>query len=204
LFGKNYSAVRELTAAIKDRRISKYYLCPVASNNIIEKGLTKRVEAYLEKNERTNKVRIKSNSKVIDENSDFVVTSYTVIDTGTLDSAFNTAVNTALLKVNLITGKTHQIRSHMAHEGMPIIGDYKYGDKRINDYFKAKYGVKSQLLHSYLLEFNNMKDSLEYLSGKKFKAKPEKDMLRVLKDLGLEINNEPGRISTWERGTVEV
>ncbi|MDE7271373.1 MAG: RNA pseudouridine synthase, partial [Acetatifactor sp.] len=54
-----------------------------------------------------------------------------------------------LLEVELITGKTHQIRAHLASIGHPLIGDYKYGDRKVNDALKAQYGLEHQLLHAY-------------------------------------------------------
>ncbi|MCM1384652.1 MAG: RNA pseudouridine synthase [Lachnoclostridium sp.] len=57
------------------------------------------------------------------------------------------------LEVELFTGKTHQIRAQLAAMGHPIIGDFKYGDKRQNQYFKEKYGLKSQLLHACRITF---------------------------------------------------
>ena len=57
-----------------------------------------------------------------------------------------------LLEVELITGRTHQIRAHLAGTGHPLIGDYKYGRRTLNDEYCRKYGLKSQLLHAYRLE----------------------------------------------------
>jgi len=75
----------------------------------------------------------------------------------------NTRKNISLLDVNIETGKTHQIRAHLAHEGLPIIGDGKYGINKINSEFKQK----TQLLTSYSLTFHNLKGTkLEYLNDK--------------------------------------
>ena len=75
--------------------------------------------------------------------------------------------NTAILDVNLHTGRTHQIRAHLAHIGFPIIGDGKYGIRQINEKFKAN----TQNLCSYLLKFNFTTDSgkLNYLNHREFK-----------------------------------
>ena len=60
-----------------------------------------------------------------------------------------------LLEVHLITGKSHQIRAHLASIGHPIIGDYKYGDRKINDKYKEQYCIKSQLLHAQRVVFED-------------------------------------------------
>ena len=75
-----------------------------------------------------------------------------------------------LLEVHLITGRTHQIRAHLASEGHPIIGDYKYGNRAINEVYKKKYKLTSQLLHAYRLEFPVLTGELQSLSGKHFVA----------------------------------
>ena len=76
-----------------------------------------------------------------------------------------------LLKVHLITGRTHQIRAHLASIGHPIAGDYKYGNRSFNDVLKKEYGLRSQLLHAYRLEFpENCEGDIKQLSGKIIKA----------------------------------
>ena len=77
-----------------------------------------------------------------------------------------------LLKVKLITGKTHQIRSHLASIGHPIAGDRKYGDRKTNQFYEKKYGLKDQMLHACELHFpeKGIPESLQYLSGQTFQA----------------------------------
>ena len=85
-----------------------------------------------------------------------------------------------LLKVTLITGRTHQIRAHLASIGHPIVGDTKYGTPRVNEEAKRSYHIHSQMLHSWKLVFPQMEAPLEYLSGKSFTAPVPGEFQRVL------------------------
>ena len=133
----------------RDRTLKKYYLCLV-------KGQVKenqRIHGYLVKNEKTNKVTV-SQKKPAEQTKDGKEAS--AIDTEYKVLARNR--ETTLLEVHLITGKTHQIRAHLASIGHPIAGDYKYG-------------LRSQLLHAYRLEFpENCEGDIKQLSGKIIKA----------------------------------
>ena len=76
----------------------------------------------------------------------------------------------SLLQVNILTGRTHQIRVHMSFIGHPIVNDEKYGDFAKNKIFINKYKYKFQFLHSYKISFNNVSGKLSYLSNKSFTA----------------------------------
>ena len=122
----------------------------------VPKSKTATLEGYLEKNEDKNKVYL-SNKKTV--NNKTIKTKYTLIATKS---------NLSLIEVELITGRTHQIRAHMAYIGHPLVGDGKYG---VNKADREK-GYKYQALYSYKLKFNftsEEKTALDYLNGKEFK-----------------------------------
>ena len=153
IIGKSLQGLQELTSVIKDRSIRKFYKCLVIGN--IKQANS--IDGYLTKNEKNNKVAIiPANNKNM-SNMDYIQTNYTPLVQ---------YKDTTLLEVELITGKTHQIRAHLASIGHPIIGDMKYGNKKKNDSYK------SQLLHAYKLEFPQM-NKLNKLSNKIFSIEPE-------------------------------
>lgn len=150
---KNAESLRILNQKIRDREVEKYYLC-VTVGVPLKKSDT--LTAYLEKNSASNTVKVTDRKSSTNKT---IVTSYRVIrDNGKL----------ALVEIKLGTGRTHQIRAHMAHIGCPLLGDGKYGINRIN----KEYKVKTQTLYSYRLKFAFSSESgcLEYLDGKEFRV----------------------------------
>ena len=176
--GKTLEGLRVNNELIKTKDVSKYYLALV--NGRVEK--TGSINAWLYKDEKTNKVTVKEKSF---EGAEFIQTEYEVLD------YFKDAT---LLLVKLITGKTHQIRAHLSSISHPIIGDFKYGDKSVNEKFKREYGIKSQLLHSFRLVYPNSDisdtDTFKALKGKCFEASYNNDFRKVIGDGYLE-NKRP-------------
>lgn len=152
--GKSLVGLQKMGELFKDRSLRKFYRCLVVgevSDKIYIKG-------YLTKDERTNKVSILNKEQ---EGALPIETEYEPIWTNG---------RCTLLEVHLITGRTHQIRAHLASQSHSIIGDYKYGNRVTNDEYKAKYGLESQLLHAYRMELPVLTGDLSNISEKKFVA----------------------------------
>ncbi len=130
LCGKTLRGSRMLTQMLRDRTMNKFYQAVVAGK--MEGRDT--IEGYLLKDQRTNKVSF-SRNKV--DGASYSKTRYNVVYTGNKYS---------LVELELITGKTHQLRAHLAHIGHPIAGDPKYGMMEDRDTIRKKYHVRSQLL----------------------------------------------------------
>ena len=168
--GKTLPALQEMNRFFKERTIAKYYRCLVKGRVIKNEDY---IKGYLVKDQKTNKVSI---TKKKTEEGVPIETEYCVIQSND---------EVSLLEVHLITGKTHQIRAHLASIGHPIIGGYKYGDKQINEMYRQEYGLKSQLLHAYRLEMPSSDGSLAYLNDKKFVAELPDKFIKICKDKGV-------------------
>lgn len=154
LFAKKEEALNILLDKFKSREIEKHYLAKVYG---IPKKKSERLTAYL----------FKDNKKAIVYISDTPKTGYVKIQTSYTVLEKHEKENYSILDVDLHTGKTHQIRAHLAHIGFPIIGDGKYGINEIN----KRFNCKVQQLCSYILKFNFVTDAgiLNYLSKQEIK-----------------------------------
>lgn len=133
-----------LSKALKDRTVDKYYYTVV--KGVFKSRLT--CQAYLAKNKDKNLSRVYSVEEYmkLSKDKNFDDKAYQMIKTEFIPISSNN--NNTLLKIKLITGKSHQIRAHLKYMGYPVAGDIKYGDKKYNNYLKDKYGLKYHLLHA--------------------------------------------------------
>jgi 23S rRNA pseudouridine955/2504/2580 synthase len=164
--GKSLAGLQVMSEVFKDRSIHKYYNCVVKGEVLKRQTIT----GFSIKNEATNQVAIHKTSV---PGSVPIITEYEPIQH---------YGGYTLLKVTLITGRTHQIRAHLSSIGHPIVGDYKYGDSRVNEEAKKLFHINSQMLHSFQVVFPDLKEPLAYLSGKSFQAPLPKTFTKICKD----------------------
>ena len=169
--GVSLPGLQVMNQVFKDRSIHKYYQC------LVKGAVTKRqmIAGFLRKDETANTVQIHAMEV---ENSVPIMTEYVPLKTNG---------SATLLQVTLITGRSHQIRAHLASIGHPILGDFKSGDRAVNEAVSQKYRVNSQLLHSWKLAMpQKLPYPLDYLAGKEFFAPLPEVFLRVMRGEGME------------------
>lgn len=149
LFGKNYESLRLLNEMIRERRIKKYYEALVMGR--INDGI---YEAYISKDEDSNISKVydspKPNTKKI------AMEVKTVQSCGTY----------SFIEIDLITGRSHQLRAHLSFLKHDIVGDTKYGNKEINSFYVNRYGLNYQYLYAYKMVFKDCPQSLKYMENK--------------------------------------
>lgn len=171
--GKTTSGLQFLSNAQKNGDIKKFYICIVPG----EVKETRLLNGLWSKNTRNNRVTIEMVENIPGSYS-FPSRYWTKgnVPAQTLIAPVVTNGRYTVVKIGLLTGKSHQIRAHMKAYGHPLIGDFKYGQRNVNDYFARKYGLTSQFLHAYMMD----------IEGKgEFVAKLPKQFINILKGEGL-------------------
>jgi len=160
---KNLKTAQIVSEAIRDGRADRIYLAIVTGT--AEK--TQRLENYFYKDKKTNTAVVsglESHQKIVSEYETLC-----------------TAGGFSLFKVQIFTGKPHQIRLQMKHAGLPVLGDPKYGDAGLN----KRSGVKNQLLHAWKLAYHIDDGFLSYINGVEFTAAPPDDFIKTCDLLNL-------------------
>lgn len=172
--GKSIRGLQWMNTLFRDRTVQKYYLC-VVQGKIAESC---QIDGYLVKDGRKNTVRIMDQPGA---GADRILTEYEPLQYGICQGQ-----NYTLLRVHLLTGKSHQIRAHLRSVGHPVIGDAKYGSQRVNQVFRENYQLSCQLLHAWELYFpTDVPELPESYWGKHFTAPLPQQFLTILRGLGM-------------------
>lgn len=163
LCGKSLAGLQYLSRCIRERRIRKFYRTICAGRL----SRPETVHGYLVKDRQKNRVTVCTENKDSTQNNDSTQHNDAMQNKDAARHNIHTAYvplsfteDYTLLEVELITGKTHQIRAHLADIGHPLIGDFKYGRRDVNERMKERYGLQNQLLHACRVEFP-IEDSTE-------------------------------------------
>ena len=170
VFGKNARALQELNHMIREKNfVNKYYMTIVCG----------KLPGPLELKDKMTKDGSRNMVSVIDADSaegKLMETIARPVDYGQMDGKWYT-----LTEVKIITGRTHQIRAHLAKAGYPVLGDAKYGSASAHRRASDKLGLNTQLLHAYKLEFEKCENDgvLAYLQGKTIEAQLPENFRRI-------------------------
>ena len=173
--GKTVQGLQWMNALFRHRDLKKYYLAVVWGK--VEKP--RRLQGYLVKDGSHNTVSI---SSVPQERAEYIETEYQPLGVGQMDGRPYT-----LLRVHLITGKSHQIRAHLHSIGHPIAGDGKYGRKDMYHAFKKQFGLDHQLLHAWRLELGSPDYLPQKYHGAEWMAPVPEDFAKICRSLGLKL-----------------
>ena len=160
IVAKTYQGAREFGEALQKRSVRKFYRCIVKG----ELKRSEKIDGYLLKDEKTNKVQILKEKRA---DAAEIHTAYEPIKCEN---------GLTMLEVHLITGRTHQIRAHLSSIGHSILGDPKYGDRKLSE----KYKVKHQLLHACRLELDGFTGDFAKYNGKVITAKVPKAFDKIM------------------------
>lgn len=168
IFGKNNLALQCLNEMIRSKEsIGKYYLAAAKGELTEERTL----RSVMEKDEEKNRIRILEGD----------APKGRVMETVLRPVACRNGYS--LVEAQLITGRTHQIRAHMASAGLHILGDPKYGDLSVNKKMKESFGLTGQFLHAGRLAFWDCPEMFRYLDGKEFRAPLPAKLERIKREL---------------------
>lgn len=164
---KNFTSLKLINEAIREGHIKKYYKSLVKGRVEAEKEL----RGFLIKDEENNKVHI--TIKNIEGAKEIHTIMKPIITNGKY----------SLVEIDLMTGRTHQIRAHLASIGHPVVGDLKYGNIDVNKKFKEEFGLTDQYLHAYKIVFNGLSGELSYLNNKTFTAEANDQLIDIERKL---------------------
>jgi 23S rRNA pseudouridine955/2504/2580 synthase len=167
IFPKTYDALKAMNQVIHDHRcIRKFYLTIVAGQ--LEEPL--HLEGSMSRDELRNMTLVSDEGKYME----------------TMVEPLQKARGFTLCRVEIRTGRTHQIRAQMADAGYPLAGDAKYGDPKVNKALSNRFGLTSQLLVARELIFSDMPQGYEYLNGKTVTARLPRKFTEMMGALGLQ------------------